>query len=91
MARNFRRSGWQREHELHTAVSARSALSLLHGRANDLLTPSNRSLRHSTVLFRQGRSTSIVRYVQLSFLRKKKKKEKEEKERKDRNRFLKLC
>lgn len=43
MARNFRRSGWQRERELHTAVSARSALSLLHGRANDLLT-------HRTVL-----------------------------------------
>lgn len=41
MARNFRRSGWRREHELHTAVSARSALSLLLGllgRANDLLT-----------------------------------------------------
>lgn len=78
MARNFRRRGWRREHELHTAVSARSALSLLLGllgRANDLLT-------HRTVhiaapmLFRQGRSDSFDTFNYPFYERKEKKKRK---------------
>lgn len=73
MARNFRRSGWRREHELHTAVSARSALSLLLGllgRANDLLT--HRTV-HSPLRCYSAKDVptrSIL--VQLSLLRKKK-------------------